>query len=115
MQLQYQKITHTQGEKCPSCMSLDSIKDKGVLTTKDGKYGIFLSCSKYPECKYAIKATKSDKRKHLGKKTRRGKKKKTALDPVRLKKKEEAMKVQNQMKKERAQQFRDFERLIEKE
>lgn len=48
-------------------------------------------------------------------KTRRGKRKKKVKDAKWQQEFQAALKVQNQMKKERAQQFRDFERLIEKE
>lgn len=33
------------GEKCPTCK-------KGEVVIRDGKFGKFLSCSKYPECTY---------------------------------------------------------------
>lgn len=32
------------GEKCPEC--------KGPLVEKDGRYGKFIACKKYPDCKY---------------------------------------------------------------
>ncbi len=37
--------TESTGEKCPVC------KD-GEIVIRDGKFGKFLSCDKYPECKY---------------------------------------------------------------
>ena len=33
------------GKKCPVCRDGDEV-------VRDGKFGRFLSCSKYPECKY---------------------------------------------------------------
>ncbi|HOX95802.1 MAG TPA: type I DNA topoisomerase [Candidatus Woesebacteria bacterium] len=62
------------GRKCPEC-------DKGKEVIRDGKYGKFLSCSLYPECKYTapfieyvagVKCEKCGKRVVL-KKTRAGK------------------------------------------
>ena len=111
MRLQYQELKHKQGDTCPSCGSTDAIKNKGMLLTKDSKYGVFLSCSRFPDCKYACKATKTDKRKHLGKKTRRSKKKKQHLNWK--KKKEEALKLHKEQKKQRAEDFKNFERLIQ--
>ena len=111
MSLQHQEIKHKQGETCPACASSDAIKTKGMLITKRGRFGIFLGCSRYPDCKYATNATRSDKRKHEGKKVRRGKKKKPNNDPLWRKKVEEAM-IAHKQSKERGQMFRDFERLI---
>lgn len=37
--------TVSTGEKCPTCK-------EGDVVIRDGKYGKFLSCSRYPECKY---------------------------------------------------------------
>lgn len=112
MRLQSNIVKHKQGDVCPSCASTDAIKQKGTLITQLGKYGAFLGCSRFPECRYTSKATSSDKRKLYGKKTRRGKKKKKSNDPLWQKKVKEAMELHNQQKKERAQMFRDFERLI---
>jgi DNA topoisomerase I len=62
------------GRKCPEC-------HEGEEVVRDGKYGKFLSCSRYPECKYTapyieyvegVKCEKCGKRVVL-KKTRTGK------------------------------------------
>jgi DNA topoisomerase-1 len=37
------------GVKCPLC-------NKGEMMERRGRFGIFYSCSNYPECKHAIKA-----------------------------------------------------------
>jgi hypothetical protein len=39
--------SNTVGEKCPGCGS--------VLVEREGKFGKFLGCSKYPECKFIKK------------------------------------------------------------
>lgn len=65
--------TISTGKKCPIC-------HKGEEVIRDGKYGKFLSCSRYPECKYTapfieyaegVKCEKCGKRIVL-KKTRTG-------------------------------------------
>jgi DNA topoisomerase-1 len=38
--------------KCPDC--------SGILKLKSGKFGIFLACSNYPECKYTEKITNGE-------------------------------------------------------
>ncbi|MCS5585191.1 MAG: topoisomerase DNA-binding C4 zinc finger domain-containing protein, partial [Pseudomonadales bacterium] len=45
------QITSLDGDEvvpCPTC-------GKGVLQEKDGKYGVFLGCSSYPECTHTVK------------------------------------------------------------
>jgi len=37
--------TKSTGQKCPLC-------DTGEVVIRDGKFGRFLSCNRYPECKY---------------------------------------------------------------
>lgn len=37
------KMEHMSSEKCPLCGS--------IMYTREGKYGKFLGCSKYPNCK----------------------------------------------------------------
>ena len=37
------KMEHTSSEKCPLCGS--------IMYIREGKYGEFLGCSKYPNCK----------------------------------------------------------------
>jgi ssDNA-binding Zn-finger/Zn-ribbon topoisomerase 1 len=41
-----------QNGVCPACGSTDRIKVKGALKLRKGKFGSFLGCSKYPDCKY---------------------------------------------------------------
>lgn len=36
------------GEKCPEC----GAKEKGELVIRTGRYGKFISCNRFPECKY---------------------------------------------------------------
>lgn len=41
---------------CPSCCKLGRKKKNiGKLVLKNGKYGKFYGCSRYPECKYTEK------------------------------------------------------------
>lgn len=44
---------HPAGGLCPSCVSADSIKEKGILVERKNKSSgdLFLGCSRYPECK----------------------------------------------------------------
>lgn len=59
MRIQHNPIKHQSGELCPSCCSTDVIRNKGVLEIKSGKYGKFLSCSKFPDCRYSCKLDKN--------------------------------------------------------
>ena len=43
------------GGLCPACGSSDKIKNKGVLRKINGKFGDFLGCSRYPDCKFTKK------------------------------------------------------------
>jgi ssDNA-binding Zn-finger/Zn-ribbon topoisomerase 1 len=43
-----------EGGSCPSCLSSDSNKLKGIMLRRRGKFGDFLGCSRYPECKYIV-------------------------------------------------------------
>lgn len=92
-----------EGTHCPSC--------EGMLIMRKGKFGIFLGCSNYPECKETGKATKSDKRKFQNKKTKRGKNK-----PVWVRKrqqeKDSAMKEYKKHAQERWRQYQEFQRKI---
>ncbi len=40
--------TETTGEKCPTC-------NEGDVVIRTGRFGKFLSCSRFPECKYTAK------------------------------------------------------------
>lgn len=36
---------------CPACYSYDKPRG-GKLVLRKGRYGVFLGCSRYPDCKY---------------------------------------------------------------
>ena len=55
MYLRTDKIVHQDGQMCPACVSRDSLKNKGVLITRKGKFGTFLACTRYPDCLYTCK------------------------------------------------------------
>ncbi|PID83320.1 DNA topoisomerase I [Candidatus Campbellbacteria bacterium] len=42
------------GEACPKCAEDDKVKEeeKGKLVLREGRYGKFISCSRYPKCKF---------------------------------------------------------------
>lgn len=40
------------GRLCPACNSSDKNKKDGILRVRVGKYGEFLGCSKFPDCKF---------------------------------------------------------------
>jgi len=44
-----QEKANSTGIQCPVCKT-------GFMTERRGRFGIFYSCSSYPDCKYAIKA-----------------------------------------------------------
>jgi len=48
------------GENCPLCFE----KHGGKLVTREGKFGIFVSCSRYPKCKF-IKEDEEEKKKKM--------------------------------------------------
>lgn len=48
------QLWNKAGGKCPSCNSSESPRN-GVLKEREGKFGKFLGCSRYPECKYTTK------------------------------------------------------------
>lgn len=48
------------GEMCPLCGD----KHGGKLVTREGKYGMFISCSRYPKCKF-IKEDEEEKKKKM--------------------------------------------------
>ncbi|MDP4031146.1 MAG: type I DNA topoisomerase, partial [Candidatus Beckwithbacteria bacterium] len=66
--------TESTGEKCPDC-------DEGEIVIRLGRFGKFLSCSRFPECKYTAKykdvvegvLCPQDGAEVVVKKTRRGK------------------------------------------
>lgn len=46
------KVLYLEYDKCPSCNSTDKINN-GILRFREGKYGRFLGCSNYPNCKFS--------------------------------------------------------------
>jgi DNA topoisomerase I len=49
------------GDLCPAC-NTDTFKEGGRLKLRHGKFGVFLGCSKYPDCKYTSKNIKRKKK-----------------------------------------------------
>ncbi len=43
------------GEKCPDCKEAMPAGRQGEIVIRSGKFGKFLSCSRFPECKYTAK------------------------------------------------------------
>lgn len=45
---------HFGGELCPACRSHDWRKKEfiGKLVARKSEYGVFLGCSRFPDCKY---------------------------------------------------------------
>lgn len=50
------------GEKCPLCGN----KHGGKLVIREGKYGSFISCSRYPKCKFIKKDEAEEEKKKTG-------------------------------------------------
>ncbi len=48
------------GEACPECGE----KKGGKLVTREGKYGLFISCSRYPKCKF-VKEDEEERKKKM--------------------------------------------------
>ncbi len=47
-----QKFLYSKaGEKCPACNAHDKPKG-GVLQNKQGRFGEFVGCNRYPQCKF---------------------------------------------------------------
>ncbi len=49
------------GEKCPKCG--DNPKEAGKLVLREGRFGMFISCSRYPKCKFIKEDEEEKKRK----------------------------------------------------
>ena len=49
------------GEKCPKCG--DDPKAMGKLVLREGRFGMFISCSRYPKCKFIKEDEEEKKRK----------------------------------------------------
>jgi ssDNA-binding Zn-finger/Zn-ribbon topoisomerase 1 len=47
---------HVQGELCPSCRSHDWRRKEfiGKLVLRKSKLGMFLGCTRFPDCKYTF-------------------------------------------------------------
>ncbi len=40
------------GRKCPKCGDIEGAKGGGKLMEREGRFGKFIACSRYPKCKY---------------------------------------------------------------
>ncbi len=51
---------HYENDLCPSCSSHDKREQKwiGKLVKRKGRFGNFLGCSRYPDCKYTFNVKK---------------------------------------------------------
>jgi len=47
--------TEKLGEKCPECGSSKKKSEQGELVIRIGRFGKFISCSRFPDCKYTAK------------------------------------------------------------
>lgn len=47
---------NSTGVECPVCKNALPAGRQGFLSERRGRFGVFYSCSNYPDCKYAIKA-----------------------------------------------------------
>ena len=53
---------HVVGDWCPACNSLDrKLIYVGKLVERKGKFGNFLGCSRYPDCKWTQNILKAEK------------------------------------------------------
>ena len=52
------------GEKCPLCGDKTGKNGGGMLVQREGKFGMFISCSRYPKCKF-IKEDEEEKKKKM--------------------------------------------------
>lgn len=52
------------GELCPLCGDKKGKSGGGKLVTREGKFGMFISCSRYPKCKF-IKEDEEEKKKKM--------------------------------------------------
>ena len=54
------------GEICPACRQAgQNEKDAGKLIEREGRFGKFISCNKYPKCRYIKKTRRPKRRKKL--------------------------------------------------
>lgn len=57
-------VRHNLNELCPACTGcVDSRarKHTGILKLKKGKFGEFLGCNRYPDCKFTSKVYETKK------------------------------------------------------
>jgi DNA topoisomerase-1 len=54
------------GEKCPICGENTGKNGGGKLVTREGKYGLFVSCSRYPKCKFIKQDENEEAKKRTG-------------------------------------------------
>ena len=56
------------GKPCPKCMEDEKLKDeeKGKLVLREGRFGKFISCSRYPKCKYIEESEEEKKENSTG-------------------------------------------------
>jgi hypothetical protein len=56
---------HFENELCPSCRSHDKRRQEwiGKLVRRSSKFGKFLGCSRYPDCKYTYNFAAKNKNK----------------------------------------------------
>lgn len=55
--LLHNRISLAEGKQCPLCLKRDNPKiGIGTMRKKSGPYGVFLSCSLYPLCKFSWNA-----------------------------------------------------------
>ena len=52
------------GEMCPICGEIKPPKGGGKLVLREGRFGMFISCSRYPKCKF-IKEDEEEKKKKM--------------------------------------------------
>ncbi|MDZ4205812.1 MAG: DNA topoisomerase, partial [Patescibacteria group bacterium] len=51
-----QEKANSTGVECPICKSGLPADRQGFMSEKRGRFGVFYSCSNYPDCKYIVKA-----------------------------------------------------------
>ncbi|MBI2673682.1 MAG: type I DNA topoisomerase [Candidatus Zambryskibacteria bacterium] len=51
-----QEKANSTGVECPICKNALPAGRQGFISERRGRFGVFYSCSNYPDCKYAIKA-----------------------------------------------------------
>ncbi|OGY59738.1 MAG: hypothetical protein A3B23_01400 [Candidatus Colwellbacteria bacterium RIFCSPLOWO2_01_FULL_48_10] len=60
------------GEICPDCgeksdsPSKTSVKEGGKLIEREGRFGKFISCNRYPKCKFIKKSEEEEAKKRTG-------------------------------------------------